>query len=195
MTRRKGLRDSLAENEEFKLLAKAMDSMGAYAIYVSDHTETWQVDNLLEDIVTEYFRHQSEKPELGSTRFREAAQNIRKGMSKGGLLQPYNALATGVGQDERGLFMAVALVYDDSDDAKEDIPVLESRVQNGASMWAGRTWTDFFSGVELHSDGRVLLGKLRTDRSGMWFGINRGPRLAVYPRIADLIDTFHCNPS
>ena len=159
----KGLRDSLAENEEFKLLAKAMDSMDAYAIYLSDDTQSWQVDNILEKLLLE--GNYSENLEIVSERFRET-------MSKGGLLHPYNALATGVGQDERGLFMAVALVYDDSDDAREDIQILERRVQDGESIrFRGRFWADFFSNVELRSEGRVLLGKLRTERPGMWSGI------------------------
>ena len=146
-----GLRDSLAKNEEFKLLAEAMDSMGAYSIYLTDDRETWQVDNVLD------------KHEQVSKRDRERG-------SKGPLLHPYKALATGVGQDDQGLFMALTLVYDNPDDAIEDIPVLERRVQNTENIFR-RPWTDYFSGIELRSDGRVLSGKLRTEKANMWSGI------------------------
>ena len=70
----------------------------------------------------------------------------------------------GVGEDEIGPFMGIALVYDDSDQADEDTSVMEVRMQLGQSLYGNDTWENFFSNNEISSEGRLLLVKTRTER-------------------------------
>ena len=50
-------------------------------------------------------------------------------------------------------------------------PELEERVQNWHLDIERKPWTDVFPSVDLHSEGRVLLGKLRTERPTIWIDI------------------------
>ena len=89
-----------------------------------------------------------------------------------GPLSGYEVLATGVGRDADGPFIAVAFVYSSSAGAAGDISVFEEVIRSGSSLRGGRQWRDFFPDAEIWSEGRALLAKLRTDRPSMWANPN-----------------------
>jgi hypothetical protein len=112
-------------------------------------------------------------PEL-SKRLREEVLDERS------LLHEYSVLGTGVGRDDDGVYMIVALAYDSPRAAERDAPILERRIEEGHSLRANRPWRDYFSQVRVWSEGRVVLGKLRTERAMIWVEIifNREPMFA-----------------
>ena len=67
--------------------------------------------------------------------------------------------------------MAVVLVYDRERDAEMDVSILKGTLLDSISIMSQIMWRDLFSNVDTWSDGRVLLGKLRTDRPTMWLRV------------------------
>ena len=134
-----GRLSSLADNEDFLLLAEAMDSMSAYSIFLTDNVAVWQENN----------------------------QTVLQSH----LLHPYNALATGVGRDEQGFFMAVALLYDSLEDAEDDIAILERKIQEDDDSYLELPWNTRISATEFRTEGRALLGKLRVRDTQLWSNI------------------------
>ena len=136
---------SLADDQDMLLLAQAMDGLRAYSVLLSGDTGMWGIDEVLASF---------QLPARDLERVREQY------LEQAPLLDNFSAMATGVGRDDDGLYMAVALVYDSVRTAERDVPRLERRVEDGLSLRANRPWLDYFSAVEVWSEGRLVLAKL-----------------------------------
>ena len=140
---------SLADFEEYRLLAAGMSRLGAYSMLLSDNTFG------LEAMVESYL----ERPKAAG----EDAAKVRATFAGPGTLRPYQAFATGAGRDEDGPYMALALVHADSGPAEENVELLRRRIEEGSSSRTQKPWSDRIdvANLEVRSEGRLLLAKLR----------------------------------
>ena len=125
---------SLAENEDFLLLAKGLDELQPYVSLFSEDT-LGPVDMV--------------NPE------------VRRQLRGQRLLRRYRAFATGQGKDKNGRYMALVLVHRDAESAKENVELLMRRIQEASSVLTPLPWRELVKGVEVSSDGRLLKAKLR----------------------------------
>ena len=140
---------SLADFEEYRLLAAGMSRLGAYSMLLSDNTFG------LEAMVESYL----ERPKAAG----EDAAKGRATFVGPGTLRPYQAFSTGAGRDEDGPYMALALVHADSGPAEENVELLRRRIEEGSSSRTQKPWSDRIdvANLEVRSEGRLLLAKLR----------------------------------
>ena len=152
-----GRRDSLADVDEFRLLATGLDELNAYSGLLSDMTQGFE--ETLADLLGG----------AGSTYTQEQVANLRATMEAEPLLRRYDAFATGTGRDNRGQYMAVVLVHPSERAARRNVELLRRRIEEAQSVWTREPWSDFFDDKEIHADGVVLQGKLWGERTGsLW---------------------------
>ena len=145
-----GQRGSLADVEEFLLLAKKMSSLGAFSMRLSDRTYLMSEENLSR--VNPY----SSPGQF--ERLKESALPLR----------PYQAFAAGAGQDDQGPYMAVVLVHSDAEAAADNIDLLRRRIENTRVIDNSLDWIDVVDDMEIWAEGRALLAKLRGRISIRW---------------------------
>ena len=160
---------SLADLEEYRLLAATMSQLGAYSMLLSD--DTFGLDSMVEGYL--------EGPDATN----EEAAKLREVLEGPGTLRPYQAFATGAGKDEDGPYMALALVHANSGPAEENVELLRRRIEEGSSSVYQTPWLDLIdvATLEIHSEERLLLAKLRGQISTVsmdWVG--RGDNLIVH---------------
>ncbi len=151
---------TLADTEEFRLLAGAMSELGAYVMMLSDDVEAYTLDGLA-------------MQSLGDSASRSDLDAFKQQVSEAvgdELLRTYVAYATGAGLDEGGAYMALALVHADPAAAEENVERLRMSIEAGRSLHYGQPWTDYIDvgASEFSSEGRVLLAKLRGDFFRSW---------------------------
>ncbi|MCH8224836.1 MAG: hypothetical protein IIC97_03095 [Chloroflexi bacterium] len=161
-----GRGDSLADVEDFRLLAAGLDELNAYSGILTGQTQSF--DEALTVLLAD------------SAFTQEDVARLRARMEEELLLLPYDAFATGAGRDDRGQYMAVVLVHSSEGAAEENVELLRRRIEEAQSLWIGRPWSDFIEEMDIRSDGVVLLGKLWGERTvNLWlqFIFNRDPLL------------------
>ena len=141
---------SLAEVEEFRLLANAMSQLGAYFMILSDDAEVWDISEIVITLV-EGHHH------VDIDRVRQEIAEL------GPWLRPYDAYATGAGKDEDGSYIALALVHADDASAEENVGLLHRRIEEGSSFFWRIPWSDVIDvgRLEIKAEGLLLLAKLR----------------------------------
>ena len=146
---------SLADVEEFRVLASGMNELGAYAMYLSDDVELWALDEYLEAL--------REDERFGF----EGHRSIE---NTGPWLRPFEAFAVGVGEDEDGVYMALVLLHADDVSAKENVERLRRIVKEERSAWTGDPWSAHFDveRLEIDAEGYALLSKLGVPSSAFW---------------------------
>jgi hypothetical protein len=78
-------------------------------------------------------------------------------------LRPYQALATGIGKDDKGYYLAIALVNVDEATARNNAKLLEQRINVAKIVWgfqAGQKWSNLTENVVIKSNGCLTLAKL-----------------------------------
>jgi hypothetical protein len=78
------------------------------------------------------------------------------------LLKPYQAFGSGEGKDDKGLYLAVVLVYNDQKSAADNAGILKARIDKGTYA-LGNTiiaWKQFFINSQINAEGNVVLAKL-----------------------------------
>jgi hypothetical protein len=66
--------------------------------------------------------------------------------------------------------MALALAHADAASAEENVGLLRRIIEEGSSTFYGNPWSDQIDveTLEIKSDERLLLGKLRTKSASFW---------------------------
>ena len=157
-----GLVPTLADEEEFWLLAQAMHRLGAYSALFSNQTQGLEA-------TLEGFDEQDRS-------------HVRSLLETTPILRPYLDLGTGVAEDRDGPYMVVVLVHSEEGAAKENVTLLRRRLEEASSLLTPQPWSEFFDAarVEVRSEGRVLQAKLPILRSpNIWleFFFQRDPLL------------------
>ena len=94
---------SLADVEEFRLLAGGMSQLTAYTMFLSDGVERWGLPNYVKGLSWQVSTEQDISLEDVERKLAEA----------GPWLRPYQAFGVGAGKDEEGRYMALVLVHAD----------------------------------------------------------------------------------
>ena len=134
---------SLADVEEFRLLAQAMSGLGAYAAFFTDQTHKVSTDPADTPVMAPDFQ-----------------EKLIGEIGKSSLLLPYLAFATGVGRDGAGRYWAMALVHGDAESAEENGRRLEKRISENPELQA---WLDGLEEYTHQVEGRVLSAMIRGD--------------------------------
>jgi len=131
-----GYRPSLADIEEFWLLADGLERMGVYHLYLTDWTYNWDAPNQgseesLEELV--FFALDSFGVPGGSdmSAFSTALYQLHRPYHErvSEYLRPFRAQALGRGVDEEGPYAIHALVHDSEAQAQENVGRLRQRAQ------------------------------------------------------------------
>ncbi len=150
---------SLATMEEFQLLAQGLAELGTYtALFASPQAGPLEKTML------------SSLASLWEGRTDDEVEHLLRELFEDSTpLEPYRALATGVGVDERGYFMGVVLVHADSEAARQNVRLLEQRLQEAPSAFTGEVWINQIEDMEIKSQDRLTLAKLYGDIARNWF--------------------------
>ena len=153
-----GKRRSLADVEEFRLLAQGLAELGAFSAFLSDSTQS-----------LDYLKEQVSQLVGSGPGMEQEMQQLEGSV----LLRRYEAFATGAGKDDRGNYMALVLVHRSERRAQENVDLLQRRIQEGRSMvFADTPWSNIADGMEIQTDGKVLLAKLRGPGIGRSFWVS-----------------------
>lgn len=152
---------SLADVEEFRLLAGGMSELEAYVMLLTDGSGGY--DMSVEGIAKSFFDGTPSQSEI-----EEQKQRLTE--VGGPLLRPFDAYATGAGIDENGPYMALTLVHADDASAEENAGLLGRKIGEGTSLYAGLPWSESIDieTSEVRAEGRVLTAKLRGDMFRYW---------------------------
>ncbi|MCE2463882.1 MAG: hypothetical protein J4F46_08250, partial [Dehalococcoidia bacterium] len=139
---------SLADVEEFRLLAGGMSQLTAYTMFLSDGVERWRLPNYAKGLTGHYISLEDVERELAVA---------------GPWLRPYQAFGVGAGKDDEGRYMALVLVHADGDSAEENMGLLHRIIEEGSSALDDIPWSDLIdiNSLEINAEGRLLLAKIR----------------------------------
>ena len=145
-------RPSLADVEEYELLANGMSELGVYAMFFTDQTQGFE--ETLSVLCQGLGKTMGDQDCLGIGAHLEETEPM---------LRRYKAFATGVGKDEQGAYTALVLVHADDRSASDNVGLLRRRLEDGNSLYAGKTWGEFFDTdrLEISAEGSVLFARLR----------------------------------
>jgi hypothetical protein len=134
---------SLADDPRYHELAKKLEFMGNMSAVIS-------VDRIL-------------KPDNwpGKSTFFEKAAAYAPPMG------PYTACASGLGVDDKGLFVSLVLLYDSPYLATRDIDVLKTRLADGSNSQLA-LWSEEVDSSEIWSDGNTLCARLYGNVTNYW---------------------------
>ena len=96
------------------------------------------------------------------------------GTYPGPRLKKFVTFGTGLGIDSKGIYTALVLYHESSDDAELNISLLEQRIADTSSIFDDTPWSELVTDTEIRVEGQVLLAKLYTDSSALWTRIPYG---------------------
>jgi len=165
--------ESLADNEDYRLLAGALEELDTVTAFFSAESQSVSY-------ISEIYQQIIEDPENNEPRQR-FVEEIQRELR----LKPYQALATGAGLDEKGYYLAIALLNPSEEVARENATLLEQRLNQAkiAMAWlsqSGDTWADLIENMEIESRGRLTMAKLYGGVANCWVNFNVMGMLGSY---------------
>ena len=157
---RNGGRDTLADVEEFSLLAQAMSRLDTYTAFFSN--QTYKVSTAPDQSSAfdpEVFRT---FPDVYESKLR-VYENLKEEIGDSTLLLPYLAFSTGAGKDDIGPYVALALVHSDMESAEENAERLRNRIAESSDYPKLQVWKDALEESTFRVEGRVLSAMMRGD--------------------------------
>jgi hypothetical protein len=83
-------------------------------------------------------------------------------------LKPFEAIATGVGIDDKGYYLIIALYNPSASVAKENATLLEQRIKQSTEPFSGKYWQDISSEIKVSYQGQVTIAKLYGEAAKHW---------------------------
>lgn len=159
---------SLADNEEYKLLAVELEKLDTVTAFFSSATAS------ISEFKEMYHDNLEELRQKGDMEQVEAFENEP-------LLKPFLSFATGAGEDEQGAYMVIILLNPDESTAKENAGLLERRISE--SIMNPYTtnpemnlikWTDndAIESMEINGSGKFTIAKLYGKVFSRWDDFN-----------------------
>ncbi len=164
---------SLADNEDYKLLAGALEDMGTVTAFFS--ADSISISEFKDQFQDDFEELRQKGYEQQITEFENEP-----------LLKPFLSVATGVGKDEQGVYLAIVLLNPDEGTAVANVDLLERRI-NESLMYpyleGDRKWTDYnhVESIEINSNGRLTVAKLYGLVFAKWvnFSLTSGPYMPL----------------
>ncbi|MGD0766118.1 MAG: SGNH hydrolase domain-containing protein, partial [Dehalococcoidia bacterium] len=153
-----GVGASLADVEEFRLLAQEIDKFNTYTALFSDDVASYSVPELAKALA-------------GPDASEEELAAIEANLGSQATLLPYQAFATGAGVDADGPYTLLILLTADEETASENAQRLSERIKDGVSWLREQPFSDFIHGADVSSDGRLVVAKLRVDDRNAWLAL------------------------
>ncbi|MBA7558702.1 hypothetical protein ES708_00309 [subsurface metagenome] len=155
---------SLADNEDYWLLAGALEELDTVTAFFSAESQS-------QSHIKEVYKGMLEEPS------NERQQLFTEEVERQVRLKPYQALATGAGIDEKGYYLAIALLNPSEELARENATLLEQRINQSkiAMAWhsqSGDKWSDLIESMEIESKGRLTLARLYGAVVECWVNFN-----------------------
>jgi hypothetical protein len=141
-----GMGPSLADVDELRLLAEALDSLNTTSAAFLGDTRSNDAVLLLHPILAD---GDGDLGEGGDSAADETA------------LVPYIAAAAGGGVEGSGYFEAVALVHAEEESAELNAERMKRRLAEGTQVRSGEAWRDLIRDSEVSVRGRVIVAKMR----------------------------------
>jgi len=157
--------ESLADNENYKLLAGGLEELDTVtALFSAESQSMSYISKIYQQII--------EEP--GDN---EARQLFVEEIKREPRLKPYQALATGAGIDEKGYYLAIAFLNPSEELARENATLLEQRINQSKIAMAlhsqsGDKWSDLIESMEVESKGRLTLARLYGAVVECWVNFN-----------------------
>jgi hypothetical protein len=130
---RAGQQASLADVEELRLAAEALENAGTYSAHLTMDTAPYSAE----------------------------AAGIEPTALGHPLLGEYLAIGSGAGLDDNGEYLVIVLVYEDAAAAAQNAAVLEqiARSEESIHLRYGQAWSTVYDRIRsVTSDGRVVVG-------------------------------------
>ena len=164
----RGRHPSLANVEEFRLLAVGLSELAPIAMLLGD------IDHGVKD------RGQAMDAFLPLEATQEDLKRLESALEKMVLLRRYQAAATGIGWDTHGPYMVMVLAHSDSESAEENVGLLRQRIETGYSYRLQRPWAEMVDTMEISAEGSVLIARLHGEIARHWALRERLHPLLVY---------------
>jgi hypothetical protein len=151
-----GTAESLADIEDYRLLAGALAEMDTVTAFLSSESQSQsRVQEVYEDIIDDPANN-------------ERRQTLVEEIQRPLLLKPYQAMATGAGIDDKGYFMAIVLMNPSEVVARDNTALLEERLGEAKNVAAMREWSGLIESMEIEVDGRLTLARLYGEACIYW---------------------------
>lgn len=142
--------DSLADLQEYVLVARGLSKLETYVGIIGRGT-----------LVT------NELDEDTRGKFTDSQyQEIMK--SQEPRLKRFTTFGTGLGKDEKGLYVALVLVHNSSSDAAQNVTLLKQRIETTNSIRADIPRSKIITDMDINYDGKVLVAKLYNKSTSYW---------------------------
>jgi DNA-binding CsgD family transcriptional regulator len=145
-----GQQRSLADLDDFQALAAAFDELGVYSAVVDARSDPGELQKRRELVESQY--------------------GLAKAQAEG-YLEPYTALAVGVGHDGVEPYALLVFVHSDLEAAMANAAILRTKLESGSSYYTGRPWRDVISDSEVLVEGTVVVARLKTATLSLPFDI------------------------
>ncbi len=151
--------DSLADIKSYQRLAGTLANASTFRAFFS--SATYSLDNIKAS-----YKSAFEQPEdLSDTVKRFLAEYQNPDIP---LLKPFEALVTGVGIDEKGYYLVIALYNSSTGVAKDNAAILKQRIEQTVEPNSGKKWQDISTETEISYQGQVTIAKLYGEASKHW---------------------------
>ena len=166
-----GLAPSLGDNADFALAARAMDDLRIYSgglIFDADSSSQVMVYTpSSEDTAEEEWICI-----LSTMETEQCIETVKEHHEKGMILEEYETVGIGNGQDSRGYFMAIVLVHSSESQSFTNEEVFRRIWQGGVDFSTGDLWSDIYPNEPyIVADGRVLTVILHSSSSPGWWDL------------------------
>jgi hypothetical protein len=84
------------------------------------------------------------------------------------LLKNFLAFATAPAKDGKGTYIAVVLYHENAGLARENVSLFKQRIDSGISPVKNISWSERFTGMDIKSDGNLVIAKLYTERTSYY---------------------------
>ena len=141
--------DSLADIEEYQLMARELAVLDVFHAYFSTDTNSYSD-------MTDWLEQSGDMFPIRA----EQQERLEESINDTALLKPYQAFATGAGLDKDSYFLAIVLMNPDKDTAANNASLLKKRIRETQNVWQGNSWLDWIDDMQIESKGRLTTAKL-----------------------------------
>ena len=138
---------------------KSLEDLPEYTVLI-DHLEKYHIYSVvLGNAATANFF-------ISDIRDSKQLTEENKGTRIAGLGTPLKKFLTcgcGSGYDKKGTFAIFVVYHENSNDARENVPLFKQRLVNQTSLLSDKSWAELVKDFEIEAHGQVMIARLYTD--------------------------------